>query len=478
VNLISKLLGSAAFRLALAYLAVIAIFAGVLIGYVAYSAEEIFESRTRATIAAEVRGLAEQYAEGGIHRLASTVTARARRQAPDSSLYLLTAFSGARIAGNIAAIAPGVMRQEGQHDRITYVPVEGAPERSGEAVAHVFPLEGGFALLVGRDISDQKAFEGVLLRAAIMAAGLMLVLGIGGGFYIARRVLSRIDTMADASGAIMAGSLSERIPVTGAGDEFDRLAERLNAMLARIEALVQGMREVTDNVAHDLRTPLTRLKSRAEDALRDVERKTGRSDEKEQAHLEGIIEDADGLIRVFNALLAIARTEAGEGAAFAAVDLNELISDVADLYGPLAEEAGVLLKVELPASMPTIEGNGPLLTQALANLIDNAIKYGNDPQSDNDAITISALVEGNAIRINVADSGPGIPEDETAHVLGRFVRLDQSRNLPGSGLGLSLVSAVAQLHAGQLVLADNEPGLSATLQLPVSLPQTGNGGAG
>jgi signal transduction histidine kinase len=443
-----------------------------LIGYVAYSAEEIFESRTRATIAAEVRGLAEQYAEGGIHRLASTVTARARRQTPDSSLYLLTAFSGARIAGNIAAIAPGVMQQEGLHDRITYVPAEGTAERSGEAVAHVFPLEGGFALLVGRDIFDQKAFEAVLQRAAIMAAGLMLVLGIGGGFYIARRVLSRIDTMADASGAIMAGSLSERIPVTGAGDEFDRLAERLNAMLARIEALVQGMREVTDNVAHDLRTPLTRLKSRAEQALRDVERKSGNPDDKQQAHLEGIIEDADGLIRVFNALLAIARTEAGEGAAFAALDLTELVGDVTELYGPLAEDASADLVVDVPDALPVIHGNGPLLTQALANLIDNAIKYGTNPQTMNDTITVSARIEGKAICISVADSGPGIPENKRAHVLGRFVRLDQSRNLPGSGLGLSLVAAVARLHSGALTLADNEPGLSATLQLPLKSAQT------
>jgi signal transduction histidine kinase len=470
VNPIGKLFRSAAFRLSLAYLAVIALFAGVLIGYVAYSAASIFEARTRATIAAEVRGLAEQYAEGGIQRLASTVSARARRQTPDQSLYLLTAFSGARIAGNIQAIAPGVMRKEGLQ-QVVYVPSNGSNDLSGEAIVHVFPLEGGFALLVGRDISDQKAFEAVLWRAGIVAVGLMLVLGIGGGFYISRRVLSRIDVMADASGTIMAGNLSERIPVIGRGDEFDRLAERLNVMLTRIEKLVLGMREVTDNVAHDLRTPLTRLKARAEDALRALEREApdGQKidDPEGRSNLEGIIDDADGLIRMFNALLAIARTEAGEGAAFSAIAIGELIEQSVELYQPLAEDAGGSLELNLAEDLPSVEGNRPLLVQAFANLIDNAIKYGIGEGEDR-SISVSAKSVADTVEIRIADRGPGIPAAEHAHVLDRFVRLDQSRNLPGSGLGLSLVSAVVQLHRGSLSFANNDPGLVVIVRLPHS----------
>lgn len=466
MNPIGKLFRSAAFRLALAYLAVIALFAGALIGYVAYSAEAIFEARTRAIIAAEVRGLAEQYAEGGIQRLASTVSARSRRQTPDQSLYLLTAFSGARIAGNIHAIAPSVMRKEGPQ-RVVYVPSDGGSTLSGEATVHVFPLEGGFALLVGRDISDQKAFETVLRQSGIVAGILMLVLGVGGGFYVSQRVLSRIDVMSEASGAIMAGNLAERIPVAGRGDEFDRLAERLNMMLARIERLVLGMREVTDNVAHDLRTPLTRLKARAEDALRTLDRDTPTDDTKadRRRNIEGIIDDADGLIRMFNALLAIARTEAGEGAAFTEIGLGDLIEEAVDLYQPLAEDAGAELSLELPPDLPAVMGSRPLLAQALANLLDNAIKYGIG-DGGSGAIDVSASVSGREIEITIADHGPGIPETEYGHVLDRFVRLDQSRNLPGSGLGLSLVSAVAERHGGSLSFADNRPGLAVTLRLP------------
>ncbi|MEM8877292.1 MAG: HAMP domain-containing sensor histidine kinase [Pseudomonadota bacterium] len=474
MNPIGKIFRSAAFRLSLAYLAVIALFAGALIGYVAYSAEAIFEARTRAIIAAEVRGLAEQYAEGGIQRLASTVNARSRRQTPDQSLYLLTAFSGARIAGNIEAIAPSVMRTEGPQ-RVVYVPDDGGSALSGEATVHVFPLEGGFALLVGRDISDQKAFETVLRQSGIVAGVLMLVLGVGGGFYVSQRVLSRIDVMSDASGTIMAGNLAERIPVTGRGDEFDRLAERLNIMLARIEKLVLGMREVTDNVAHDLRTPLTRLKARAEDALRALDRETSVADTEPDQHrnIEGIIDDADSLIRMFNALLAIARTQAGEGAAFTQIDLGELIGEATELYQPLAEDAGAELSFELPQNLPTIMGSRPLLAQAMANLLDNAIKYGID-EGETGSITVSATISDMDVDITIADHGPGIPETEYGHVLDRFVRLDRSRNLPGSGLGLSLVSAVAERHNGSLSFADNEPGLAVTLRLPKASENPGD----
>jgi signal transduction histidine kinase len=271
--------------------------------------------------------------------------------------------------------------------------------------------------------------------------------------------------MTETTKTIMDGDLGGRLPVAGTGDELDRLAQNLNAMLERIEALMQGLKEVSDNIAHDLKTPLTRLRNRAEQALRSAH-----SDAEYRAALDATIEESDGLIRTFNALLMIARAESGQ----ARDDMNEfdaaeIAHDVGELYEPLAEEKGIALKVEADAPA-RVKGNRELISQALANLVDNAIKYAApSPERVNGAapeIVVRALNSGDRILLTVADTGPGIPEADRTHVVERFVRLEQSRSQPGSGLGLSLASAVARLHGGELTLEDNHPGLKSIIALP------------
>jgi signal transduction histidine kinase len=288
-------------------------------------------------------------------------------------------------------------------------------------------------------------------------------------------VLKRVDAMTGTTQTIMRGDLSERLPIAGTGDELDRLASNLNTMLDRIEALMRGIREVSDNIAHDLKTPLTRLRNRCEEALRSAEDKS-----QYRAALESTIEESDALIRTFNALLMIARAESGHARdGMSEFDAAEIARGVGDLYEPLADEKGLVLKVEAPTAAP-VRGNRELVSQALANLVDNAIKYAapdhghiNGTQLDGTqlngtqpAIVVKALGEGEHIVLTVADAGPGIPAADRARVVERFVRLEQSRSQPGSGLGLSLAAAVARLHDGDLKLEDNRPGLKSVLTLP------------
>jgi signal transduction histidine kinase len=294
---------------------------------------------------------------------------------------------------------------------------------------------------------------------------IVVVLGLGGGIFVARRVLRRIDAMTGTTQRIMAGDLSGRLPVGRSGDELDRLAENLNAMLERIEALMMGLKEVSDNIAHDLKTPLTRLRNRCEAALRNA-----RTDADYRAALDSTIEESEELIRTFDALLMIARAESGEAReGMSEFDAAEVAHDVSELYEPLADDKGLALRVE--ATPAPVKGNRELVSQALANLVDNAIKYAAETKQEgsNGAVSeilVTAGAEGDRIKLAVRDGGPGIPESDRAHVVERFVRLEQSRTKPGSGLGLSLAAAVARLHGGELKLEDNAPGLKAILDLP------------
>jgi signal transduction histidine kinase len=341
-------------------------------------------------------------------------------------------------------------------------------------------LSGGFRLLVGRDLEERERLYEIIFAAARWSVAVVVVLGLVGGFFVTRRVLKRIDAMSGTTRTIMQGDLTGRLPIAGTGDELDRLAENLNAMLERIEALMHGLKEVSDNIAHDLRTPLTRLRNRAEEALR-----TAKGEADYRVALENVLEESDGLIRTFNALLMIARAESGEsGENVSEFDAAEIVHDVADLYEPLAEEKGLALKVDANTPAP-VKGNRELIGQALANLVDNAIKYAvpkhaapalapasadaaadaapaRDPSG---TIVLSAGMDGNHVVVSVADSGPGIPPADRPRAVERFVRLEQSRSQPGAGLGLSLAAAVARLHGGELKLEDNAPGLKAILVL-------------
>jgi signal transduction histidine kinase len=311
---------------------------------------------------------------------------------------------------------------------------------------------------------------GIVAKAAQWSVLVVIVLGIGGGIFVARRVLRRIDAMTGTTQRIMAGDLSGRLPVGRSGDELDRLAGNLNAMLERIEALMTGLKEVSDNIAHDLKTPLTRMRNRAEEALA----RSG-SEAEYRAALERTIDESDGLIRTFNALLMIARAESGQARGnMDDFDAADVAQGIYELYEPLAEDDGMTLRVT--ASSAPLHGNRELISQALANLVENAIKYGKsspvvqplDPAAAARAreILIESRREGDRVLLSVTDHGPGIPEADRKHAVERFVRLEASRTLPGSGLGLSLASAVATLHGGELRLSDSHPGLTATLVIP------------
>jgi signal transduction histidine kinase len=391
---------------------------------------------------------------------------------PGSSLYLVTTPNGEGLAGNISALEPGVLEQPGWHET-TYRRLEAPGAAEGaqhRALVNVIQL-GGFHVLVGRDLEERERLYGIIGNAGRWSFALVVVLGLVGGFFVSRRVLSRIDAMTGTAQAIMAGDLAGRLPVAGTGDELDRLADAVNAMLDRIVALMHGLSEVSDNIAHDLKTPLTRLRNRCEEALR------GSTNEAHyRAALETTIEESDDLIRTFDALLMIARAESGHARDnMTEFDAAEIARDVGELYEPLAEEKGLALKVDAAGAAP-VHGNRELVSQALANLVDNAIKYAAPSKFNGSpaAIVLRAGSQGDRIVLSVEDRGPGIPAADRARVVERFVRLEQSRSEPGSGLGLSLASAVARLHGGELKLEDNGPGLKSI----IALPRAGPVGAG
>jgi len=328
------------------------------------------------------------------------------------------------------------------------------------ARAYHLRLPNGSVLLVGRDIEERRRFAALIRRTLYFALGFTILLGLVGGLLMSRNFLHRIDSITAASRSIMAGDLSQRVPVSGSGDELDQLSVSLNQMLDQIERLMAGMKEISSNVAHDLRTPLTRLRSRVEAALRTGEPAA------QKAALEKTIEEADSLLATFNALLSIARTEAGQVLeALKPVDLRELVTDLAELFAPMAEELGGSLELSANDTV-MVKADRQLLAQALSNLLDNALKYGVAPGRNSPEIALSLKHSADEAIIAVADRGPGIPDKDRGRVTERFVRLDRARTLPGSGLGLSLAQAIARLHNGKLLLKDNAPGLLVELVLP------------
>jgi len=469
VTALGKLLRTTAFRLTLVYLMVFALFAAFLLGYFALNTRRLITEQITGTVDAEITGLSEQYNQNGLRRLVVIIDNRSRR--PGSSLYLITTPTGEGLAGNVGSLEPGILDKPGWFET-AYRRLEETEGPEHHALVRVFQLAGGFRLLVGRDLEERERMFEIIATAGRWSVAIVIVLGVAGGVFVSRRVLNRVDAMTGTTQTIMAGDLSGRLPVAGTGDELDRLASNLNAMLERIESLMRGLKEVSDNVAHDLKTPLTRLRNRCEEALR-----VAKNDADYRAALEATIEESEGLIRTFDALLMIARAESGEARdGMIEFDAAEIARDVSELYEPLADDKGLSLHLEAPLSAP-VKGNRELVSQALANLVDNAIKYSssNSPSVNGTPldIIVSAASEGDRILLSVRDKGPGIPEGQRSRVIERFVRLEQSRSKPGSGLGLSLAAAVARLHGGELRLEDNDPGLKAVITLPRADPVQG-----
>jgi len=446
-----RLFRTLAFRIVLVYLALFAVSAGALAGFTYWNTKRALDEETDQTIQAEIAGLSEQYQRQGLGGLTDVITARSMHAG--QGLYLLVGPLGHPLAGNLDAW-PTVKRTGNRFVEFDYERRIGGILEHHLARGRVFKLVGGLQLLVARDVHERSDTERMFTTALPWSVALMLTLGLIGGGVMSRNLLKRLDQINSTSREIMAGHLSRRLPLSRAGDEFDTLARNLNRMLERIERLMKGMREVTDSVAHDLRSPLNRLRNRLEGTLRRLP-----VDDQEAAEIEAAITETDRLISTFDSLLLIAEAEAGAARnSMSRVNLSALAHDVWELYQPVAEESGIALEM-MPAQPLEVRGNGNLLSQALANLVDNAIKY----TPSGGKVTIAAEQNGKGAIVTVADNGPGIPEDDRPRAIERFVRLEASRHSPGTGLGLSLVAAVARLHEARLELSDNHPGLKASM---------------
>jgi signal transduction histidine kinase len=466
VTALGKLFRATAFRLALAILLLSAVGAGIVLTFIAWEVISVVDRETAQTIDAEAKGLMDAFNTGGPDTLRALIEARKRE--PGASLYLLTNPIGEPLAGNVQQIPAEVLSHAG------FLPIfyRGAQsgDRPRQALVGVYVLPYGLRLLIGHDLGDRARIGAVMMRALAISLVFFAALGALGALFVARRVLTRIDDINTSARGIMAGDLSRRLPVSGSGDELDRLAEGLNEMLGRIAELMEGLREVSDNIAHDLRTPLTRLRNHAEAALAfDGDAASYR------LALEKTIEESDALIKIFNALLLIARAEAGgDVGPLQLFDVGEAARSVAELYEPIAEEEGLGLTVRTEGQL-TVRGNRELVGQAIANLVDNAVKYGAPSRAaaelkSKPEVVIRAERIGGSVELTIADRGPGIAPADRTRVLERFVRLEGSRSRPGSGLGLSLAAAVARMHGGSVELEDNEPGLRVRLTLPAAEP--------
>jgi signal transduction histidine kinase len=455
------LLKTQAFRIVLVYVLLFAVSVAALLFFTYWNTRRTLDDQTDQIIEAEITGLQEEYQHFNLPGLVETVRARSLHQG--QALYVLSDEVHHVLAGNLE-FWPQISGSTGQMIEFDYErPVDGKLE-ARRARGRVFGIPGGFVLLVAQDVHDRYLTTRMFTTTLPWTVALILVLGTLGGALMSRNMLQRLDAINRTSGEIIAGDLTRRVPLSGSGDEFDALAENLNRMLDRIERLMKGLREVTDSVAHDLRTPLNRLRNRLEESVARLNASGAQASEIERAILE-----TDQLIATFNALLLIAETDAGTTrAAMTELDLSSVAADVAELYEPLAEERQVMLRL-VPAPGVAVEGNRSLVAQALANLVDNAIKY----TPEGGRVTIRAEADADGVNLSVADTGPGIPAVDRPRVVERFVRLEASRSSPGTGLGLSLVAAVAHFHGAELVLEDNKPtGLKARLRFPRSAMRT------
>ena len=448
-----RLFGTTAFRLAAITVAAFLAAAAVIVVVLLSQVNGVLTEQVITALDAEKAEL--QSHAGDAAALAETVKNRSRPEGP--ALYFLAGADGRKLAGNLNRLPPEIAGSAsgGTFHYETAL----AKERLGVAIP--VNVKDGLSLVIGRDIEDQRLIADRIRRGVLFGFALLSLIALAGGALASRMLLARLETINQTSRSIMAGDLSRRIPLKGSGDEFDDLATQLNAMIERIELLMNSLREVSDNIAHDLKTPLNRLRNRAEAALIESKGADGFRE-----GLERTIDEADDLIKTFNALLLIARLEAGTfDASKEQFDIGALVRDAAELYEPVAEEAGVALTASI-ADGPSIVANRQLVSQAVINLIENALKYGRNGVADG-SIAVAVANGGINVEISVADHGPGIAPADRERVLKRFVRLEESRTPPGTGLGLSLVAAVARLHNGHVLLEDNSPGLRAILVLPV-----------
>ncbi len=445
------------FRLALSYLGIFTISAIALLGLVSWSTSMFIEWQVQETVEADAIGLSEKYRERGVDGLAELVTDRTREDADRRSVYLLIAPDGHRLAGNLYNWPAQTPDADGW--LIFRAEYNGGATFNTDVMARTYSLADNYHLLVGRSLYDAHRIKSAINRALGCGLALTVLLGIVGGYFTSRQMVQRVEAMSRTARRIIDGDMKSRMVLSHGHDEFDQLAQAFNEMMDEIEGLVDNVRTVTDNVAHDLRTPLNRLRGRIDLAL------MGKADiDTFRRVLEATLAEADNLLATFNALLTISHAESGARLhQFEALDPARLAADVAELYEPLAEEKGIVLAASADPGL-AIQGDRHLLFQALANLVDNAVKY--TPAGGTVTVTVAPHPSEPAVEIAVADSGVGIPAEARGRVLDRFVRLDATRSTPGNGLGLSLVQAVARLHQAGLFLDDNHPGLRVRMVFP------------
>lgn len=455
----ARLLRSSTFRLAMVFLCIFGASALLLLYFIYWTTAGFMERQTVATINAEIQGLRDRYELLGLVGLIQVINERMVDKQSRDSLYLLAKPDYSPLAGNLDAWPDAELSDAGW---LTF-DLDSPRKRQQTAMARYFNLTGNFHLLVGRNISEKVDIQRRIITSLFYGLGIAVILGLVGGVFMSRRMLRRLDVINRASLEIMAGDLSRRIPCKGRGDEFDRLTDNLNEMLEQIERLMGGVRQVSDNIAHDLRSPLTRMRNRLELALMETSNLTIC-----QESLARTIEETDEIIQTFNALLQIAQAESGaKRGDVTKLNLGAIAHDIGELYEPSAEEKGLTFAMELGENV-FVMGNRHLLSQALANLLDNAIKYS----TPDGTVLLRIRYTPLGPECTVADTGPGIPPEARDKVLERFYRLESSRSAPGSGLGLSLVAAVAKLHRATFTLTPHKPddpehpGLAATLLFP------------
>jgi len=450
VNL-AKLAHTSSFRLTLLYAALFTLSAFVLLSVIYWATTHYMTGELDADIESDVNELMQGFHVGGAPLLAKLVDDRTQQMPGGPIFYLVEDEAGQRKAGNLPAMAP----RTGVYD----LAVPGAlfPGDAADPLrAHGVRLGDGGFLLVAADAHQLVQMKNLVLRTFGWGFAITLLLALGGGALMSGSVLSRVEAMGRASRDIMDGNLSQRIPVHGSDDEFDRLAESFNAMLDKTQSSLEGMRQVSNDIAHDLRTPLTRLRQRLE-----LGRRRSQSVEELRSAIDRSLADTDAILETFSAVLRIAQLEGGASKErFTQVDLSELLLTVADLYQPTAEEKRQRLSLAVAPALH-VAGDRELLAQLFSNLIENAVRHS--PAGA--AIAIVATRHGDGgIEAVIADSGPGIPAEEREKVFRRFYRLEASRTTPGNGLGLSLAAAIAGLHRIAIDLGDNHPGLRVSLR--------------
>ena len=448
-----RVLRSTAVRLALLYAGVFVLSSLLLVGFLWWRTAAYLDREVDAVILADAQAIGDRLHDFGLPGAIQTINERVGRARDEHAIYLLADPALNPVAGNIDGWPLEIGRRQGWHE------IQLATRDELHATRFLYvALPQGFQLLVGRDVQDRAAIRGEILHGLGWSGLIALLLAMGGGLLVRRGMLRRVDDLTRTTNAIIRGDLSSRLKVRDSTDEFDRLAHTINGMLQQIEILIDGVRGASNAVAHDLRTPLTELRGRLEALLR-----TRPEAEKTFSELGEAVGDLDRIIAIFKALLRLAEIDSGARlAGFKEIALAEVAAEVADLYAPVAEDKGVELSCDVPSGL-RVRGDPNLLAQAIGNLLDNALKYGASPGRID--LAARRLPDGE-VEIAVSDDGPGIPDGEKPRAADRFYRGARSRKIAGTGLGLSLVAAVARLHGGTLALRDAAPGLIAALTLP------------